>query len=220
MAIIQETVCFENTSSLEDPIFSGPAGKMSLRQAIILGMGCIPLLLYSLSTFDFMLLPLIIIPLIIGLPRPKILSMDQLVMSLILFYINGPSIKSKDKTRKKPNKVNASNRRQSRFLGTDMLRLKDNTKKKTVQIKKFTISDFKKPINLKLDLHKPNGESFTNHFVEIYLDEKRVGAMTTDVSGQIVATFIPETPGDRRLKIYADKYDEPVIDEIVSFCSK
>ena len=220
MAIIQETVCFENTSSLEDPIFSGPAGKISLRQAIILGIGCTPILLYSLSTFDFMLLPLIIIPLILGLPRPKILSMDQLVMSLILFYINGSSIKPKNKIGKKTKKINASKKHQSKFLGTSVLQLKDNTKKKTVQIKQFTISDFKKPINLKLDLHKPNGESFANHFVEIYLDDKRIGAMTTDVSGQIVATFVPENPGDRRLRIYADKYNEPVIDEIVSFCSK
>ena len=220
MAILQETVCFENTSSLEDPIFNSPAGKISLRQAIILGIGCMPILLYSLSTFDFMLLPLIIIPLIIGLPRPKILSMDQLVMSLILFYINGSSIKSKNKKKKQSKKINSSKKHKSRFLGTNVLQLKDNNKKKNTQIKQFTVSDFKKPINLKLDLHKPNGDSFVNHFVEIYLDDKRIGAMTTDVSGQIVATFVTENPGDKRLKIYADKHKEPVLDEIVSFCSE
>jgi len=70
---------------------------------------------------------------------------------------------------------------------------------------------------LKLDLHKPNGSPFVNHFVTIFLDEKRIGAMTTDGTGQIVATFIPKNPGKKKLTIHADKYDDPVLDEIVSF---
>lgn len=218
MTQLQETVCFENTSSLEDPIFSSPAGKLSLRQAIILGLGCTPILLYVLSTFDFVFLPLILIPLVIGIPRPKILSMDQLTLSLILFYVNGPSIKSKNK-KKKTYKQQSKRQPSSKFLGTQNFHLqeKQTNKQQNSGIREIKIHDFKKAVNLKLNLHNPNGLPFENHFVEIYLDDKRIGAMTTDSAGQIVATFVPESPGDKKLKIYADKYDTPILDEIVSF---
>ncbi len=221
VCMLQELVFFRNTSTLDETLYTSPAGKLSIRQTMILGAGCGIVMLAAMNAYnadnDFMdaayYLPFLAIPLVIGLYKPKILTMDELLYSVMLFLINGSSVRQIPKPKRTRGKARAV-RNPSRRIGYYSLE-RQYVQKERIRV--VTVSDLGKPTRLKLVIQKPDGGAFRNHFVSIYLDGVRVTAMTTDSAGEVEALVTPGTEGNHSLKVMAKGYDEPVIDGDIRF---
>ena len=221
--MLQELVFFKNTSTVDETLYTSPAGKLSIRQTIILGLGCGLVLMGAMSAYeadnDFMdavyYLPFLVIPLVIGLHKPNVLTTDELLYSIILFFINGSSVKQISKPKKTKGKGGArAVRNPSRRMGYYSL-AREYVQKEKIRV--IPVADLGKPTRLKLMIQKPGGGAFKNHFVSIYLDGVRVTAMTTDSAGEVEALVTPGTEGNHSLKVMAKGYDEPVIDGDIRF---
>lgn len=205
---------FENTSALDEQAVSiAILGKVSIRQLAIIFSG----LLLSVGIFQitnsviYAVTPALI-GMILGLPKPKILSMDRLVYSMLLFFVKGTSINQKSTKNKKSPKTKTQ-KPKSRFLmmpGAKIIKI--NKKEK---FREIIASDLSKLRRLKIRIIDPSGEALPRTFVKIYLDEMLIDSLSTDSDGMIEASFIPEKEGQKRLKIISDKFDEPVLDETI-----
>ena len=210
---------------MDETLYSSPAGQLSVRQTLILGVGGGAVLLAALLAYNVeskimdavIFLPFLIIPAVLGLHKPKVLTMDELFFSIITFLVSGSSVKQISKAKRakrtdrhKGGKIDAS----CSSMGYNTLEREYVPKEKTRTI---TVTDLAKPRRLKLVIRKPDGEAFVNHFVSIYLDGIRVTAMTTDSTGEVEAVVTPGSEGTHTLKVMAKGYDEPVIDGEIKF---
>lgn len=219
--MMQELVFFQNTATLDETLYASPAGKLSIRQTLILGAGCSLVMMAAMSAYeaynDIMdaipYLPFLVIPLVIGLYKPKILTADELLYSVILFFARGLSVRQISKPKQGTNKSKAA-KNPSRRMGYYTLAREYVPKEK---IRVVTVADLGKPTRLRLVILKPDGEAFMNHFVSVYLDGMRVTAMTTDSAGEVEALVTPGSEGVHALKVMAKGYDKPVMDGSVKF---
>lgn len=218
---MQELVFFRNTATLDETLYSSPAGKLSMRQTLILGVGCGLIMVAAMSAYEasndamdvVYYLPFLAIPMAIGLYKPKILTADELLYSVVLFFIRGSSVRQMPKPKKIPGRARAAGN-QSRRMGYYALAREYVPREK---IRVVTVADPAKPTRLKLVILKPDGGAFVNHFVSIYLDGVRVTAMTTDSAGEVEALVTPGSEGVHRLKVMAKGHDRPVMDGSVKF---
>jgi len=205
---------FENTSALDEQAVSfAVLGKVSIRQLAILFSG----LLIGMGMFQttnnliYAAIP-VLIGTVLGLPRPKILSMDRLVYSIIVFFIKGTSIPKKVSKTKKDVKSKTA-KPKSKFLifpGEKIVKVK-----KEIKFREITVKDLTKLRRLRITIFDPSGDPLPKTFVRIYLDGNLIDSLTTDNDGMIEASFIPKTEGQKKLKITSDRFDEPVLDEMI-----
>lgn len=214
-----EITVFENTSALDEQAISiAVLGKVSIRQLIIIFSG----LLLAVGIFQttaslmFAVIPALI-GVILGLPRPKILSMDRLVYSILRFFIKGTSslhhhtVSSSSKGKK--SSKNKTKKPKSQFLkipGTKIIKIKKDEKFREIFAKDLT-----KLRRLNIKIIDPSGEPLPRTFVKIYLDGMLINSLSTDSDGMVEAAFIPKKEGQMKLKITCDKFDEPVLDETI-----
>ncbi len=220
--MIQKLVFFRNTSTINETLYSNPVGQLSVRQTLILGVGCGIILLGAMMTYNaesrimdaVYYLPLLIIPLVLGLYKPKVLTMDELLCSIITFAISGSSVRRISRSRpKRTGKARGVGNSSSR-MGYNTLECQYVPKE---NMRAVTVADLTKPTRLKLVIQRPDGGAFVNHFVSVYLDGIRVTAMTTDSAGEVEALVTPGTEGVHSLRVVAKGYDEPVMDGKVKF---
>ncbi len=202
---------FENTSALDEQAVSiAILGKVSIRQLIIIFSG----LLFAVGIFQtttsltFAIIPAIIAT-VLGLPKPKILSMDRLVYSVLLFFIRGTSLNHKVSKGEKPRKTKKAESKFLRMPGTKIIKIKKEEK-----FREIIASDLSKLRRLKIRIIDPSGEPLPRTFVRIYLDELLIDSLSTDSDGMIEASFVPGSEGQKRLKITSEKFDV-VLDETI-----
>lgn len=202
---------FENTSALDEQAVSiAILGKVSIRQLIIIFSG----LLFAVGIFQttasltFAVIPAIIAT-VLGLPKPKILSMDRLVYSVLLFFIRGTSLNHKVSKIKKPTKTKKAESKFLRMPGTKIIKIKKEEK-----FREIIASDLSKLRRLKIRIIDPSGEPLPRTFVRIYLDGLLIDSLSTDSDGMIEASFVPGSEGQKRLKITSEKFDV-VLDETI-----
>ena len=102
--IFEDLVHFANTNTLNEPLFDSPMGRLNIKQAGIAGVGCLAIAMYALDTMNLLVIPLMIIPLILGLSSRGNQTMDMYIMSWFMFKIRGSStslIKNKKLAKKK-----------------------------------------------------------------------------------------------------------------------
>ena len=210
---------------MDETLYSSPIGRLSVRQTLILGAGFGIILLGAMTAYNternimdaLIYLPFLIIPAVLGLHKPKVLTMDVLFLSIITFLISGSSVKqiSKAKRTKKTGKA------RGKKMDTACSSMGYNTLEREYvpkdKVRVVPVADLGKPTRLKLVILKPDGEIFRNHFVSIYLDGIRVTAMTTDSAGEVEAIVTPGSEGTHTLKVVAKGYAEPVIDGEIKF---
>ncbi len=218
--MLQDLIFFKNTSTLDETLYASPMGRLSVRQALIVGGGCGAILLAALglygqpggdgagAPFILLMLPA---PLALGLYKPKILTADQLLFSVIVFFARGLSARRVARP-KKPG--SGGNIRHSRYMGYHPLARKPVPRDK---VRIVTVADLARPTRLKLTILRPDGGAFANHFVSIYLDGVRITAMTTDSAGEVEALVTPGTEGICSLRVAAKGYDMPVLDGRIKF---
>ena len=208
---MQVTRFFRTTSSMNGTLFNMMGKSITIRQSVILGMGCGMVFMMALRTDNFMLLALAIIPLMLGIMRTKTMTADEYVMSLLSYAIGGGSTKKIKASRRKI----TSKRAPSKRIG---IRDEDVKKvAKTDTIMKVPVMDKKKSIRLSLTILDKNGEAYANQFVSVYMDDSRVGAVSTDAVGKTAVTVIPGKFGMHKLRVMPRSGDKPLLDGVVEF---
>jgi len=231
-----ELTVFENTDTINEPVISIPMlGRLSFRQiGIAMGTSVLmPLVIYSalsghiheifpepIFTFDAIsgaghiritwdvMIALIPVPigLALGLPRPKLMPMDTLLVSLASFAIRHTSIQEPQRPRKTRTKA-------SKFAGFAQ---KDSFEQYKALPKKriFTVgvSDLGTPKNITITLYDSNGEPIRNSLARAYVDDVLLSTITTDSDGVMGMTFAPQHEGVKNLVILVDGFDMPVVD--------
>ncbi|MDH3360988.1 MAG: hypothetical protein OEL56_02275 [Nitrosopumilus sp.] len=91
-----ELVVFENVSVMHQKALSLPFGKVSLRQLLMLSAGMIGAVI-AYSVTGEILYPVIVFGIFValGMVSTKVLTLDQIIKSMILFLIRGTSLSKK-----------------------------------------------------------------------------------------------------------------------------
>ena len=219
--MLQDLIFFKNTSTLDETLYASPMGRLSVRQTLIVGGGCGTILLAALGLYgqpggDGAGAPLILlmlpVPLALGLYKPKILTADQLLFSVVVFLVRNSTGRTAGPRR--PGGTDRNVRHSSKHMGYHPLARKPVPRDK---VRIVTVADLARPTRLKLTILRPDGGAFANHFVSIYLDGTRVTAMTTDSAGEVEALVTPGTEGICSLRVAAKGYDRPVLDGRIKF---
>ena len=241
---------FENTDTINEPVISLPmAGKLSFRQiGIVTGIAVLlPMLVYSAASdvilgafpdpvFSFepvsgslinvtwdVVLALIPVPfgVLLGVPRPKLLAMDELVVVLIRFWIRRTSVGSaaggKGATRGGGGATPAPHARRNAggsprvgFAKRDGF--ESYGKKTPKQRFAVGVSELGTPKNITVTLYGTDGRPMRHRLARAYIDGVLLCSITTDSDGVIGMTFIPKSEGVKSLRIVADRLKEPVVD--------
>ena len=211
--VMQQTRFFRTMSSMDDALFSGMGKGISIRQTIILGVGCgivLLAILYTRGENPF-LFPLVIIPIILGVMRTKTMTADAYIMTVLSFATSGGSTKRIKATRRV---VNAK-RVPSMRMGLKPEEIKSSAVVNT--IRKIPVIDTAKPVRLNITIQGPDGSQYSNKFVSVYIDGTRVAAVSTDGTGRLAITVVPKKLGMKKLRVMPKDGDEPLLDGMVEF---
>ena len=199
-----------------DGVLFNTMGKgVSVRQAGILGLGCGTILLSVLSLKQPMLIPLLLIPILLGVIRTKTMTADEYILSLLSYAINKGSTK-----RIKTNKtVSTAKRVPSNRLGLHPEDIK-KVSSKAETIMKIPVIDKRKAVRLNVTILGHDGTAYANQFVSIFIDNIRIGAVSTDGTGKTAVTVVPGKIGTRALKVMPRNGDEPLLNGMVEFVNE
>lgn len=180
-----------------------------MRQFFILGLASMISYLIFSSSHDI----IAVIPEGIGaflaLTKPKVTSSEQMVISMVLFFMGrhyGAGNKKKQKIKSK--KLSSS----SKKLGLACSLIEDSQEN---EIRTITVSDLSRPYRFKVKLVGPTGKVLANKKSKVYLDGTYLDALTTDINGELETIIIPKTPGKKNITVCVDEQVEPVFLETI-----
>ena len=230
---------FENTDTINEPVIALPMlGKASFRQiGIITGLAVmLPLLIYSSGSesildafpdpvFSFVavngeikitwdiIIALIPMPLglALGVPRPKLVPMDNLVVLLVRFMMHHTSVKSSKQKAKKSRHPHTKSSLAG-FIQEDKSIRPKTTSKNTYHI---AVTELGVPKNLTITLYDLKGNPIRHKLVRAYIDDDLLSSITTDSDGVIGMTFVPKSEGTKHLKVIADGTMDSIIDAML-----
>lgn len=230
---------FENTETLNEPVISLPlAGKVSFRQiGYIVGLSVmLPLAIYSGMSehvlgmapepvFSFgavnteirvtwdVLLAMAPMPagLLLGVPRPKLMPMDVLVMVLLRFMMRRTSIRQKARKPGQRAPRPRRTRKASRFAGFAQPYGPDPAlpRRRTYSV---AVTELGIPKNITVTLYDAQGNPMRNRLARAYVDDVLQCSITTDPDGTLGMTFVPHSEGRKNLRVVVDGTKEPAVD--------
>ena len=216
----QQTRFFRTLSSMDGSLFTILGKPITIRQACILGLGCGIILMLVLQTENYFLIPLMLIPAIFGFARTKTMTADEYIITLLLFAMNG-GLSTK---RIKENKSVANTKRvPSKRLGMqheEVVNVSGEDKIATKTLMKIPVIDKRRAIRLNVTILGYDGTTYANQFVSIYLDDVRVGAVSTDSTGKTAVSVIPKKLGTHTLRVMPRNGDDPLLDGVVEFVNE
>ena len=204
-----EILWFEDVSALNEPVLSFPIiGRISMRQFFILGLASmISYLIFSSSHSIFAVIPEGI-GAFLALTKPKVTSSEQMVISMVLFFMGRHYGTGNKKKKAKSKKLSSS----SKKLGLACSLIEDSQEN---EIRTITVSDLSRPYRFKVKLVGPTGKVLANKKSKVYLDETYLDALTTDINGELETIIIPKTPGKKNITVCVDEQVEPVFLETI-----
>jgi len=204
-----EILWFEDVSALNEPVLSFPIiGRISMRQFFILGLASmISYLIFSSSHSIFAVIPEGI-GAFLALTKPKVTSSEQMVISMVLFFMGRHYGTGNKKKKAKSKKLSSS----SKKLGLACSLIEDSQEN---EIRTITVSDLSRPYRFKVKLVGPTGKVLANKKSKVYLDGTYLDALTTDVNGELETIIIPKTQGKKNITVCVDEQVEPVFLETI-----
>ena len=204
-----EILWFEDVSALNEPVLSFPIiGRISMRQFFILGLASmISYLIFSSSHSIFAVIPEGI-GAFLALTKPKVTSSEQMVISVVLFFMGRHYGTGNKKKKAKSKKLSSS----SKKLGLACSLIEDSQEN---EIRTITVSDLSRPYRFKVKLVGPTGKVLANKKSKVYLDGTYLDALTTDINGELETIIIPKTPGKKKITVCVDEQVEPVFLETI-----
>ncbi len=204
-----EILWFEDVSALNEPVLSFPMiGRISMRQFFILGLASmISYLIFSSSHGIIAVIPEGI-GAFLALTKPKVTSSEQMVISMVLFFMGRHYGTGNKKKKAKSKKLSSS----SKKLGLACSLIEDSQEN---EIRTITVSDLSRPYRFKVKLVGPTGKVLANKKSKVYLDGTYLDALTTDINGELETIIIPKTPGKKNITVCVDEQVEPVFLETI-----
>ncbi len=204
-----EILWFEDVSALNEPVLSFPIiGRISMRQFFILGLASlISYLIFSSSHSIFAVIPEGI-GAFLALTKPKVTSSEQMVISMVLFFMGRHYGTGNKKKKAKSKKLSSS----SKKLGLACSLIEDSQEN---EIRTITVSDLSRPYRFKVKLVGPTGKVLANKKSKVYLDGTYLDALTTDINGELETIIIPKTQGKKNITVCVDEQIEPVFLETI-----
>jgi len=204
-----EILWFEDVSALNEPVLSFPIiGRISMRQFFILGLASmISYLIFSSSHGIIAVIPEGI-GAFLALTKPKVTSSEQMVISMVLFFMGRHYGTGNKKKKAKSKKLSSS----SKKLGLAYSLIEDSQEN---EIRTITVSDLSRPYRFKVKLVGPTGKVLANKKSKVYLDGTYLDALTTDINGELETIIIPKTPGKKNITVCVDEQAEPVFLETI-----
>jgi hypothetical protein len=204
-----EILWFEDVSALNEPVLSFPIiGRISMRQFFILGLASmISYLIFSSSHGIIAVIPEGI-GAFLALTKPKVTSSEQMVISMILFFMGRHYGTENKKKKAKSKKLSSS----SKKLGLACSLIEDSQEN---EIRTITVSDLSRPYRFKVKLVGPTGKVLANKKSKVYLDGTYLDALTTDINGELETIIIPKTQGKKNITVCVDEQVEPVFLETI-----
>jgi len=203
---------FDDVSALNEPVLSFPViGRISMRQFFILGVAAI----ISYGLFSSYQTIFSVIPAGIGalvaLTKPKVTSSEQMLLSMVLFFM-GKHSSVKTSTAKKPRSKSKKISISSKKLGfADTL--VDDTQEP--EIRTIVVSDLTKPYRFKVKIVDQAGKILKTQKTKIYIDDVYQDTLTTDINGELETIVIPHVVGLKKITILVDDQTEPVFSETI-----
>lgn len=232
MAQSIDLLWFDDINPFNEQVFDFPIlGRLSMRQMLLLGIGAIISYALYQSTSDviYSIIPASIMA-FIALKKQKVLSTEQMLMSIILYAMkgsfaygeNGSSIKSRAKilqllfrTRRKEKEIRQGQDSGRLYLASEFS-AQTGRKDKRIDV---TARDLMKPVRIKMKLLLSSGEVLASKMAKVYLDDEYIASVSSDINGELEVLVIPKHEGERRFRVYAEGFTEPVLDELL-FVSK
>jgi hypothetical protein len=204
-----EILWFEDVSALNEPVLSFPIiGRISMRQFFILGLASmISYLIFSSSHGIIAVIPEGI-GAFLALTKPKVTSSEQMVISMVLFFMGRHYGTGNKKKKAKSKKLSSS----SKKLGLACSLIEDSQEN---EIRTITVSDLSRPYRFKVKLVGPTGKVLANQKSKVYLDGTYLDALTTDINGELETIIIPKTQGLKNITVCVDEQVEPVFLETI-----
>jgi hypothetical protein len=204
-----EILWFEDVSALNEPVLSFPIiGRISMRQFFILGLASmISYLIFSSSHGIIAVIPEGI-GAFLALTKPKVTSSEQMVISMVLFFMGRHYDTGNKKKKAKSKKLSSS----SKKLGLACSLIEDLQEN---EIRTITVSDLSRPYRFKVKLVGPTGKVLANKKSKVYLDGTYLDALTTDINGELETIIIPKTQGKKNITVCVDEQVEPVFLETI-----
>lgn len=179
-----------------------------MRQFFILGLASmISYLIFSSSHSIFAVIPEGI-GAFLALTKPKVTSSEQMVISMVLFFMGRHYGTGNKKKKAKSKKLSSS----SKKLGLACSLIEDSQEN---EIRTITVSDLSRPYRFKVKLVGPTGKVLANKKSKVYLDGTYLDALTTDINGELETIIIPKTPGKKNITVCVDEQVEPVFLETI-----
>ena len=239
---------FENVNAINEPVISMPMmGRVSFRQiGIIITLSVmVPLLIYSSGSeyildvfphpvFSFtavnaqvqitwdVILAIIPIPvgLLLGMPRPKLVPMDQLIILLAKFAIYHTSVNTASKKNVSKDGTPSGNTGKNQnslfagFAGADP-DITPPRKSRTKNVYLVAVTDIGIPKNITVTIYDTDGTPMRNRLARVYINDDLLSSITTDSDGTIGITFVPRQEGTKHLIIRVDGTAAPVVDAVL-----
>ncbi len=211
---------FQDINPFNEPVFDFPIlGRLSMRQMLLLGIGAVISYGFYQSTRDFVysIIPISIMA-FIALKKQNVLSTEQMLLSIILYAMKGSAVYGENRsnikllltfrTRRKKEMAQQS----ERLYFTSEFSAQIERKHKGIDV---SARDLMKPVRMKMKLLLSSGDVLANRMAKVYLDDEYIASVSSDINGELEVLVIPKSEGDRKLRVYAEGFSEPVLDEIL-----
>lgn len=207
-----ELLWFEDVNPFNESVFAFPiVGKLSMRQMLILGLG----IMFSWSLYQSTANYGSLIPMLaccyLTFKKQKIRSTESHIFAILLFYLKNKNIqRTAHKINTMPKKAKSK-----KLVFAEPFRPKLEVIGKEIQVREV-YSDPLKPIRLKIQIQKTDGQVIANTEAKIVFDGKVVSTLSTDKNGELEAIVVPQTVGQKKLEVFAKGIGLPVYQEIMS----
>ncbi len=200
---------FEDVSPFHEAVFAFPIiGKLSMRQMSIIGFSAVvSWVIYQNSENLFSMIPLCIGS-YLGLKKFNVKPPESQLVSIIKFVIG------KKKLRKP--RLQTKLRPKSKRLGPSAeFSPKLQVVGKTIRTRPI-YSDPLKPIRFQIRLETPDAKPISKTQARVEFDGNVISTLATNHNGEIEVLIIPQTAGEKKLAVYAEGFEYPVFEEILS----
>lgn len=210
-----ELLYFEDISPFHEAVFAFPIiGKLSMRQMAMIGTSAvISWGIYQNSGNLLSMIPLVIGG-YLGLRKFNVKPFESQLVAMIRFFLVRDMI-GRHRAEDAPQQSKSRNKR-SKKLGKPMaFQPKLHAIRKEVKVRDV-FTDPLKPVRLQVKLASPDRKPISNTRTRVEFDGNVISTLSTNNNGEIEVLVIPQTLGEKRLAIFAEGYEAPIVEEILS----
>jgi hypothetical protein len=204
---------FEDISPFHEAVFVFPIiGKLSMRQMSIIGFSAIVSWSIYQGTGNLLSMIPLCIGVYVGLKKFNVRPIEFQIISIIKFILFGKKTKKQNKLQK----TSKFAKQQSKKLGlSEAFQPKLEITGREIKVREV-FTDPLKPIRLQVKLETPDKKPISNTQTRVEFDGNVVSTLATNNNGEIEVLIIPQTLGEKNLLIYAEGFEQPVFEEILS----